>query len=49
MVTPAPPRSAPIGTVVEPIDESLKLVHENSGRVFTIERYRASDKIHLGR
>ena len=45
--TLTPPRK-PVATVVEPINISLKLVHSN-GQTFTIERYRASDKIYLSR
>lgn len=44
-----PPKNAPIRTVVEPINISLKLVHSNSGQTFTIDRYRAVGKIYLGR
>ena len=49
VVSPVPPQKAPIRTVVEPIEVSLKLVHEHSDRVFTIERYRAINKVYLGR
>ncbi len=43
-----PPRKAPIATVIEPTNVSLKLIHSN-GQTFTIDRYRAVDKIYLGR
>ncbi len=46
---PLTPPQAPIRTVVEPINIGLKLVHSNSGQTFTIDRYRAIDKIYLGR
>ena len=43
-----PPQNAPIRTVVEPINHSMKLIHTN-GQTFTIDSYRAIDKIYLGR
>ena len=46
-------RNAPVPTTVEPpaetIKNSLKLVHSNSGRTFTIDRYNAMNKMYLGR
>ena len=47
-VSTPPPKKAPIPTVVESIDASLKLIHQ-SGRVFNIERHRVIEKIYLGR
>lgn len=46
---PLTPPQAPMGTVVEAVNISLKLVHSNSGKTFIIDRYRAIDKIYLGR
>ena len=43
-----PPQKAPIATVVESIDASLKLIHQ-SGRVFDIKHHQAIEKIYLGR
>ena len=51
-IAPPPPPSysnAPGRTVVEPVNNSLKLVHANSGQTFTIDRYSASNKMYLGR
>ncbi len=48
-VSPVSSQNVPVGTVVEPINNSLKLVHSNSGQTFTIDRYRAMNKMYLGR
>lgn len=53
--SPVYSRNVPVGTVVEPLNiveplnNTLKLVHSNSRQTFTIERYSAINKIYLGR
>ena len=48
-ISPVSPSTAPVRTVVEPLNNSLKLIHSNSGETFTIDRYSAINKIYLGR